>query len=73
LAQLAAQGPATGSTPEDCVRAIESARGQALLQADAIGLSRMVAEEFVEISRLGTRRTRADTWSTVPARRTFGT
>lgn len=58
-ARLAAQGAAKG-TPEDSVRAIEIARGQALLQADTIALSRMVAEEFVEISRLGTRRTRTD-------------
>ncbi len=59
-ARLAAQGTATGSTPEDSVRAVEIARGQALLHADTIALSRMVAGEFVEISRLGTRRTRAD-------------
>lgn len=56
---LAAQAT-TGSTPEDSVRAIEMARGQALIAADTVALSRMVADEFVEISRLGTRRTRAD-------------
>jgi hypothetical protein len=59
-ARLAAQGAATSSTPEDSVRAIEIARGQALLQADTVALSRMVADEFVEISRLGTRRTKGD-------------
>ncbi len=59
-AKLAAQGTATGSTPEDSVRAVETARGRALLQADTIALSRMVADEFIEISRLGTRRTRAE-------------
>jgi hypothetical protein len=59
-ARLAAQGTATGSTPEDSVRAVEIARGQALVQADTTALSRMVADEFIEISRLGTRRTRAD-------------
>jgi len=59
-ARLAAQGAATGPTPEDSVRVTEVARGQALLQADTIALSRMVADEFVEVSRLGTRRTRAD-------------
>lgn len=57
---LASQSAPAGSTPEDSVRAVEIARGQALLRADTIALSRMVAEEFVEISRQGTRRTRAD-------------
>jgi len=56
---VAAQGPAAAS-PEDSVRALETARGQALLHADTVALSRMLADEFVEISRLGTRRTRAD-------------
>lgn len=36
------------------------ARGQALLHADRVALARMVADEFVEISRLGQLRTRAD-------------
>lgn len=52
-----AQGAATA---EDSVRAAESARGQALLQADTTALSRLVAQEFVEISRLGQVRTKAD-------------
>lgn len=56
-AKIEAQGPA--STPEDSVRAVELARGQALLRADTVALSRMLADEFVEISRLGTVRTRA--------------
>ncbi|HEY6108948.1 MAG TPA: nuclear transport factor 2 family protein [Gemmatimonadales bacterium] len=47
------------ATPEDSVRAVEMARGQALLHADTVALSRMIADEFVEISRLGTLRTRA--------------
>jgi ketosteroid isomerase-like protein len=54
--RLLAQGRAT----EDSVRAVEMARGQALLRADTVALSRMVADEFVEISRLGTLRTKAD-------------
>ena len=49
---------ATGS--EDSVRAAEAARGQALLRADTTALSRLVADEFIEISRLGTLRTKAD-------------
>jgi Domain of unknown function (DUF4440) len=57
---IAAQGNAGGSTPEDSVRAVELARGRALLQADTVALSRMVAEEFTEVSRLGQLRTRAD-------------
>ena len=59
-APLAAQGGAGGSTPEDSVRAVELARAQALLRADTVALSRMVADEFVEISRLGQLRTKAD-------------
>jgi len=57
---LFAQGTTTGSTPEDSVRAVELSRGQALLRADTTALSRMIADEFMEISRLGTLRTRAD-------------
>jgi len=57
-APLAAQaGPATA---EDSVRALEEARGQALIHADTAALSSMVAPDFTEVSRLGTLRTRAD-------------
>ena len=41
---LAAQG-GVSTTPEDSVRAVELARGQALLHADTLALSRMVADE----------------------------
>jgi hypothetical protein len=51
---------ASQATAEDSVRAAEQARGQALLKADTVALSRLVADEFVEISRLGQVRTRAD-------------
>ena len=51
---------AQGSTPEDSVRALESARAQALLHADTAALGRLVADEFVEVSRLGQLRSRAD-------------
>jgi hypothetical protein len=57
-AGLAAQG--APATPEDSVRAAEEARGQALLSADTVALSRLVAAEFTEVSRLGTLRTKAD-------------
>jgi len=59
-AGLAAQQPAGATTPEDSVRAAEAARGQALLHADTAALSRLVADEFVEISRLGQLRSKAD-------------
>ena len=45
---------------EDSVRALESARGQALMHADTLALARMIADEFVEISRFGGLRTKAD-------------
>ncbi len=54
---LAAQGSAS---VQDSVRALEQARAQALLRADTTTLGRMVAPEFVEVSRLGTLRTRCD-------------
>jgi ketosteroid isomerase-like protein len=47
-------------TREDSLRALEAARGEALLRADTTVLSRMIADEFVEISRLGQLRARAD-------------
>jgi len=45
---------------EDSVRAVEMSRRDALLAADTVALSKMIAPDFVEISRLGTVRTRAD-------------
>jgi len=47
-------------TSEEAVRALESRRAEALLRADSDALSRMVADEFVEISRLGQLRTKQD-------------
>ena len=64
VALLAAGAPLTAQTPaaaaEDSVRAAETARGQALLHADTAALSRLVADEFVEISRVGQLRTKSD-------------
>lgn len=57
---LAAQGTTGASASEDSVRAAESARAQALQRADTTALSRLVADEFIEISRLGQVRTKAD-------------
>ena len=45
---------------EDAVRAVEMGRRDALLAADTVALSKMLAPDFMEISRLGTVRTRAD-------------
>ncbi len=52
--------PSLHAQVEDSVRAVEMSRRQALLAADTVALSRMLAPDFVEISRLGTVRTRAD-------------
>jgi len=59
-ADRAAVAAAGGTAAEDSVRAAEVARGEALMHADTTVLSRMIADEFVEISRLGTLRTKAD-------------
>jgi ketosteroid isomerase-like protein len=45
---------------EDSLRALEEARGQALLRGDTVALSRMTAAEFNELTRFGTVRSRAD-------------
>lgn len=61
---LAVAAPITSrlaaQSSEEAVRATEVARGEALLHADTASLSRMIGDEFVEISRLGTLRTKAD-------------
>src|SRR5690349_17640570 len=44
----------------DSVRAAEMSRRDALLAADTVALSKLIATDFIEISRLGTVRTRAD-------------
>jgi len=45
---------------EDSVKAVELNRRQALLAADTVALSRLIAPDFIEISRTGALRTRAD-------------
>ena len=60
VSHLAAQEGAGAWAVEDSVRAVEANRAQALLRADTTALARMVADEFVEISRLGQLRTKAD-------------
>jgi Domain of unknown function (DUF4440) len=49
-----------GGSIADTLRALEQARGQALLRADTAAIARMTADEFVEISRLGQLRTKGD-------------
>ena len=67
-------GPATAqqsgseAAVADSVRAAELARRQALLAADTVALSRMVGEEFIEISRRGTVRTRAENLQEIASR-----
>jgi ketosteroid isomerase-like protein len=56
VARLEAQAPSL----EDSVRALESQRAQALMKADTLALSQLVADDFVEISRLGALRTKLD-------------
>jgi len=56
---LGAQGPTPAGRSES-VRAAEMARRDALLASDTVALSKLVAGEFIEISRLGTVRSRAD-------------
>jgi ketosteroid isomerase-like protein len=58
-APLRAQGP-TPSARSESVRAAEMARRDALLASDTVALSKLVGGEFIEISRLGTIRSRAD-------------
>ena len=56
-----AMAQALGSrAAEDSVRALEEARGQALIRGDTVALSRMIAAEFNELTRFGTVRSRAD-------------
>ena len=45
---------------EDSVRALEASRREALLAGDTVALSKLLAPDFMEISRLGTVRTRVD-------------
>lgn len=56
----AAEPPARATTapPEDAVRQAETARAQALLKADTTTLARLLADEFIETSRLGQIRDR---------------
>jgi ketosteroid isomerase-like protein len=50
----------SGGSVADTIRALEQSRGQALMHGDTVAIARMTADEFVEISRLGLLRTKAD-------------
>jgi hypothetical protein len=47
-------------SPEDEVKALEMARGEALVKGDTVAVSQMTAEEFFEITRLGTIKSKAE-------------
>jgi ketosteroid isomerase-like protein len=64
----AAQQSPANSAAADSVRATELARREALLAADTVALSRMIGEEFVEISRRGTVRTREENLREIASR-----
>lgn len=57
--RLAAQERTSGPT-EDSVRALELTRAEVLLRGDTTSLSRLVGDEFFEISRFGQLRSKAD-------------
>ncbi len=57
-ATVAAQA-VSNPAAEDSVRALEQARGQALLRGDTTAISGMTAVEFNELTRFGTVRGRA--------------
>ena len=56
-------GGAAGSVA-DTLRALETARGQALIEGDTAAIARMTADEFVEIARTGQLRDKADNTGT---------
>ena len=49
------------ASAQEAIRALEYSRGDALLKADTTALAAMVADDFVEISRLGQLRTKKPT------------
>ena len=49
-----------GAPQEETIKVLETSRAQALLKADTKALGDMVADDFVEISRLGQLRSKAD-------------
>jgi uncharacterized protein DUF4440 len=60
LPRLSLGAPTGGAALVDSIRTLETMRGKALMAADTATIRRLTAEEFVEISRLGLLRTKAD-------------
>jgi ketosteroid isomerase-like protein len=60
MASARAQGPAAAQSDVSVIRALEMRRGEALVKADTKTLSEMVADDFVEVTRLGQLRTKAE-------------
>jgi uncharacterized protein (TIGR02246 family) len=60
LALLMLRSVMASAQVEDSVRALEASRREALLAGDTVALSKLLAPDFMEISRLGTVRTRVD-------------
>jgi uncharacterized protein (TIGR02246 family) len=60
LALLMLRSVMASAQVEDSVRALEASRREALLAGDTVALSKLLAADFMEISRLGTVRTRVD-------------
>jgi ketosteroid isomerase-like protein len=55
-----AQSRLAAQSDENAIRALETRRGTALVKADTQTLSQMVADDFVEVTRLGQLRTKAE-------------
>jgi ketosteroid isomerase-like protein len=55
-----AGGAQTSDALADSIRALEARRARALLAADTAALSRMIGDDFVEISRIAQVRTKAE-------------
>src|SRR5262245_31292244 len=60
LVAPSARSQVTSGAAVDSVRALEDARGQALIAGDTVAISRMTAAEFNELTRFGTVRGRAE-------------
>jgi ketosteroid isomerase-like protein len=59
-ASVPSQPQTLASSDEEAVRSLEAKRGEALIKADVTALAAMVADDFVEVSRFGQIRSKAD-------------
>src|SRR5205823_2287045 len=60
VARAAANPAPADSSVAATIVALESARGRALMSADTTALALLIADDFVEVSRFGALRTKAD-------------